>query len=59
MELNYDEAFVFVGAVSSLQTVWSIADIMNALMDIPYLIGLLSLSGVVTDRNEKNRFKTP
>lgn len=38
---------IFVGAVTSLQTVWTFADIMNGLMAIPNLIGLLGLSGVV------------
>ncbi|WP_205685199.1 alanine/glycine:cation symporter family protein [Peribacillus acanthi] len=46
-------AFVFVGAISSLQTVWNIADIMNALMAIPNLIGLLGLSGVVALETRK------
>ncbi|MBN2572072.1 MAG: sodium:alanine symporter family protein [Ignavibacteriales bacterium] len=38
---------VFFGAVSNLNLVWTFADIMNALMAIPNLIGLLGLSGVV------------
>ncbi|PLR96108.1 alanine/glycine:cation symporter family protein [Bacillus sp. T33-2] len=38
---------VFFGAVSQLNVVWGIADIMNGLMAIPNLIGLLGLSGVV------------
>ncbi|RKQ31373.1 alanine/glycine:cation symporter family protein [Oceanobacillus halophilus] len=42
------------GAVESLNIVWGIADIMNALMAIPNLIGLLGLSGVVA--YETNRF---
>lgn len=37
----------FVGAVSSLTLVWSIADTLNGLMAIPNLIGLLGLNGVV------------
>lgn len=40
-------AMVFVGAVTSLDIVWTFADIMNGLMAIPNLIGLLGLSGVV------------
>ncbi|MFS0781828.1 alanine/glycine:cation symporter family protein [Bacillus sp. 1P06AnD] len=38
---------VVVGAVAGLGIVWTIADIFNALMAIPNLIGLLLLSGVV------------
>lgn len=40
-------AFVFVGAVGGLQLVWIIADILNACMAFPNLIGLILLSGVV------------
>lgn len=45
--------FVFVGAVSQLSLVWGIADIFNALMAIPNLIGLLGLSGVVAYETKK------
>lgn len=38
---------VFVGAVIVIDIVWLFADIFNALMAIPNLIGLLGLSGVV------------
>jgi len=38
---------VGVGAVSQLDAVWLMADILNGLMAIPNLIGLLLLSGVV------------
>jgi AGCS family alanine or glycine:cation symporter len=38
---------VLVGAGMNLGLVWTIADIFNALMAIPNLIGLLLLSGVV------------
>ncbi|OLN23602.1 sodium:alanine symporter family protein [Domibacillus antri] len=38
---------VFVGAVTSLELVWTFSDIMNGLMALPNLIGLLGLSGVV------------
>lgn len=40
-------AAVMVGAVVSLPSVWSFADIANALMAVPNLISLLALSGVV------------
>ncbi len=36
-----------VGAVTQLETVWSISDTLNGLMLVPNLIGLLGLSGVV------------
>ena len=48
--LNYRIVFVlavFIGCVSSLDLVWTFADIMNALMAIPNLIGLLGLSAVI------------
>lgn len=40
-------AAVFIGAVVSLDLVWNLADIFNALMALPNLIALLLLSGVV------------
>jgi len=40
-------ATVLVGAVGSLDLIWSISDTMNGLMAIPNLIGLITLSGVV------------
>ncbi|MCM3789088.1 sodium:alanine symporter family protein [Domibacillus indicus] len=46
----YRTAFVFaafVGAVASLDLVWTFSDIMNGLMALPNLIGVLALSGVV------------
>lgn len=45
---------VFLGTSVNLSLVWSVADIMNALMALPNLIGLLGLSGVVLA--ETNRF---
>ncbi len=38
---------VFVGAVTSLELIWNMADIMNALMAIPNIISLLLLGGVM------------
>ena len=38
---------VFIGPFMTVEAVWNIADIFNALMAIPNLIALLSLSGVV------------
>ncbi|MHA6252665.1 alanine/glycine:cation symporter family protein [Oceanobacillus sp. CAU 1775] len=40
-------AVVFIGAVVLIDVVWLFADIFNALMAVPNLIGLLGLSGVV------------
>ena len=40
-------AAVFVGAVTELELVWTVADIMNGLMALPNLVGLLLLSGLV------------
>ncbi|WP_153722116.1 alanine/glycine:cation symporter family protein [Sporosarcina cascadiensis] len=48
-------AFIYVGATSSLDLVWLLADVLNGLMAIPNLIGLLGLSGVVV--LETRRFK--
>ncbi|MBN1348227.1 sodium:alanine symporter family protein [candidate division KSB1 bacterium] len=39
--------FVFIGTILNLNLVWTLADVMNALMAIPNLIALLALSGVV------------
>lgn len=38
-----------IGAVVKLETIWNLADIANALMAIPNLVGLLGLSGVVIE----------
>jgi len=46
-------AFVTVGAVGGLRMVWLVADIFNALMAIPNLIGLLLLSGVVARETKR------
>lgn len=40
-------AFVFVGAVAEINTVWLVADCFNALMALPNLIALICLSGLV------------
>ncbi len=40
-------AAAFVGAVRTLQFVWTFSDVMNGLMALPNLIGLLLLSGIV------------
>lgn len=38
---------ITIGAVGGLRVIWTIADIFNALMALPNLVGLLLLSGVV------------
>lgn len=40
-------AFVFIGAIAEINTVWLIADCFNALMALPNLIALIALSGLV------------
>ena len=44
---------VFVGAVGSLDLIWSISETMNGLMAIPNLICLLAMSGVVAKEMER------
>jgi AGCS family alanine or glycine:cation symporter len=39
--------FVLVGALAELETVWSVADLFNALMAFPNLVGLLVLTPVI------------
>ena len=59
-------AFVFVGAVAEINTVWLIADCFNALMALPNLVALIGLSGLVVkvtrehfakSQNNKKRIK--
>ncbi len=45
---------LILGAILSLQIVWSFANVMNGLMAFPNLIGLLGLSKIV--RSETNSF---
>ncbi len=40
-------ALIFVGCTSSLETVYLLADICNALMSLPNLIGVLSLTKII------------
>jgi len=44
---------IVVGAVGGLRMVWLLADIFNAMMAIPNLIGLILLSGVVARETMK------
>lgn len=48
----------FVGALGQINVVWNFADVMNALMAVPNLIGVLILSGVVS-RLAKQFFADP
>lgn len=43
---------VFAGATMSLDLVWNLADIMNALMAIPNLISLILLSGIIAHETQ-------
>ncbi len=42
-------AFVLLGAIAEINTVWLIADCFNALMAVPNLIALIALSGLVVE----------
>ncbi len=44
---------VFVGAVSHLDVVWTLSDIMNGLMALPNLIALLALSPIVVQETRR------
>ena len=46
--------FVFIGAVGSLDLIWSISETMNGLMAIPNLIGIIGLIKVVTTATKKH-----
>lgn len=39
--------FIIIGATGKLNVLWGISDTLNALMAIPNLIGVISLSGIV------------
>ncbi len=45
--------FIYIGAVTKLETVWNFSDMMNGLMAIPNLIGLLVLSWYVKEKTEE------
>ncbi|MDF7808405.1 sodium:alanine symporter family protein [Pontiellaceae bacterium B12219] len=44
---------ITIGAVGGLRVIWILADISNALMAIPNLIGLILLSGMVVAETQK------
>ncbi len=43
----------FIGATTSLDTVWNISDMFNGLMAIPNLIGLIALSPLIFEMTKK------
>lgn len=45
---------VYLGAIVSLDLVWNVADIFNALMAIPNLIALILLSNVIVSETRKH-----
>lgn len=51
-------AFIFIGAVTNLETAWTFAEVMNGLMALPNLIGLLLLSPLVF-RETRDFFSRP
>lgn len=46
-------AVAVIAPISALNLVWTIADILNALMTIPNLIAVLALSGVIVKETKK------
>lgn len=50
--------FVAVGTMLKLQTVWTLADIMNGLMAFPNLVGLIGLSSILAAETNKYFYKT-
>jgi len=51
---------VDIGAIGGLRIIWNLADIFNALMAVPNLIGLLALVGLIVARKRDylQRMKT-
>ena len=47
----------FVGTLTSLETVWSMADVFNGAMAFPNLVGLVGLSGVIA-RETRGHLRT-
>ena len=50
--------FIVIGAVTKLDIVWNMADITNALMAFPNLVGLLAMSGYMAMK-KKDYFSRP
>jgi len=49
--------FVAVGTFLKLETVWTVADLMNGLMAFPNLVGLIGLSSVIVAETNKYFYK--
>jgi AGCS family alanine or glycine:cation symporter len=49
--------FVALGTLLKLETVWTLADLMNGLMAFPNLIGLIGLSGIIVSETNRYFFK--
>lgn len=49
--------FVALGTLLKLETVWTLADLMNGLMAFPNLIGLIGLSGIIVSETNRYYFK--
>lgn len=51
--------FVAVGTMLKLETVWTMADLMNGLMAFPNLVALLGMSGLIVAETNKYFYKRP
>ncbi len=51
--------FVAVGTFLKLETVWTVADLMNGLMAFPNLVGLIGLSSIIAAETNKYFYKKP
>ncbi|MBN2244636.1 MAG: sodium:alanine symporter family protein [Candidatus Aminicenantes bacterium] len=49
--------FVGIGTLLKLNTVWTLADLMNGLMAFPNLIALVALSGIIVKETNKYFYK--
>ncbi len=49
--------FVAVGTLLKLETVWTLADLMNGMMAFPNLIGLVGLSSIIVAETNKYFYK--
>lgn len=49
--------FVAVGTLLKLETVWTMADLMNGMMAFPNLIGLIGLSSIIVAETNKYFYK--
>lgn len=49
--------FVAVGTFLKLETVWTVADLMNGFMAFPNLIGLIGLSAIIVSETNKYFYK--